>query len=199
MDQPLASSAGNALEVMTAMNCLTMHKVDSRLFKLTVSLGGSLLKNAKISRSVKDGEKMIRDSIESGLAVEKFGKMVCALGGPGNFIDRYRDLLPEAATIVEVKSQSAGYVSQIDVKRLGMVVVSLGGGRRQQDDKLDLSVGLDQFLPLGEKVSVGSVLARVHGRDEDAVLNVINIVRQAYNISEAAPEMTESIIKRIGK
>ena len=80
-----------------------------------------------------------------------------------------------------------------------MVVVSLGGGRRQQDDKLDLSVGLDQFLPLGEKVSVGSVLARVHGRDEDAVLNVINIVRQAYNISEAAPEKTESIIKRIGK
>ena len=34
MDQPLASSAGNALEVMTAMNCLTMDKVDLRLFEL---------------------------------------------------------------------------------------------------------------------------------------------------------------------
>ena len=199
MDQPLASSAGNALEVMTAMNCLTMDKVDLRLFELTVSLGGSLLKNTGISKSVKDGEKIIRNSIESGLAVEKFGKMVAALGGPKNFIDRYKDLLPEAATIVEVKSQSAGYVSQIDVKKLGMVVVSLGGGRRQQDDKLDLSVGLDQFLPLGEKVSVGSVLARVHGRDEEAVLQVIKIVQQAYNISETAPEETKSIIRRINK
>ena len=199
MDQPLASSAGNALEVMTAMDCLTMHKVDPRLFELTVSLGGSLLKNAEISKSVEDGEKMIRNSIESGLAVEKFGKMVGALGGARNFIDRYRDLLPEAATIVEVKSQSAGYVSQIDVKKLGMVVVSLGGGRQKQDDKLDLSVGLDQFLPLGEKVSVGSVLARVHGRDEEAVLQVIKIVQQAYNISETAPEETKSIIRRINK
>ena len=80
-----------------------------------------------------------------------------------------------------------------------MVVVSLGGGRRQQDDKLDLSVGLDQFLPLGEKVSVGSVLARVHGRDEEAVLHAIKIVQQAYDISETAPEKTKSIIKRIVK
>ena len=199
MDQPLASCAGNSLEIMTAMNCLTMDKVDPRLLELTISLGGSLLKTAGISKSVRDGEKRIQNSIESGLAAETFGRMVSAMGGPSNFTERYKDLLPEAATIVEVHSQSVGFVSQIDVKKLGLAVVALGGGRKRQDDKLDLSVGLDQLVPLGQKVSMGSVLARVHGRDEGSVLKVSKDVARAYTISEAAPEKTENIISRIFK
>ena len=87
-------------------------------------------------------------------------------------------------------SQHSKNWTKIDVKKLGMVVVSLGGGRRQQDDKLDLSVGLDQFLPLGEKVSVGSVLARVHGRD-----GVKAIFGPGTNIPAAASEILKLIVQ----
>ena len=137
--------------------------------------------------------------MEGGFAAEKFAKMVSALGGPVNFLERYKDLLPEAATIVEVKSNSEGFVSEIDVRRLGLTVVSLGGGRMRQDDKLDLSVGLDKFLPLGSKVSLGAVLARVHGRDEASVLKAVEEVRSAYKISNKSIKEKRIIIKRIFK
>ena len=199
MDEPLAACAGNSLEVLTAMDCLTMRRIDKRLFDLTISLGGSLLKSAQVVTTLKEGENKIRESMEGGFAAEKFAKMVSALGGPVNFLERYKDLLPEAATIVEVKSNLEGFVSEIDVRRLGLTVVSLGGGRMRQDDKLDLSVGLDKFLPLGSKVSLGAVLARVHGRDETSVLKAVEEVRSAYKISNKSIDGKKIIIKRISK
>ena len=199
MDEPLATCAGNSLEVMTAMDCLTMRRIDKRLFDLTISLGGSLLKSAQVVASLKEGENKIRTSLEGGFAAEKFSSMVAALGGPLNFLERYKDLLPEAATIVEVKSNLEGFVSEIDVRRLGLIVVFLGGGRMRQDDKLDLSVGLDLFLPLGSKVYLSTVLARVHGRDEASVLKAAEEVRLAYKISSKSIDKKKIIIKRISK
>ena len=199
MDEPLAACAGNSLEVLATMDSLTMRRVDKRLFDLTISLGGALLKSSNVVDSLKGGENKIREAIEGGFAAEKFSQMVSALGGPRNLVERYRELLPEAATIVEVKSNFEGFVTEIDVRRLGLAVVSLGGGRVRQDDKLDLSVGLDQFLPLGSKVKPGTVLARVHGRDEASVLKASDEVRKAYRILEEYVDKKKMIIKRISK
>ena len=85
------------------------------------------------------------------------------------------------------------------MRRLGLIVVSLGGGRMRQDDKLDLSVGLDLFLPLGSKVYLSTVLARVHGRDEASVLKAAEEVRLAYKISSKSIDKKKIIIKRILK
>ncbi len=53
MDQPLASAAGNAVEVRNAVDFLTGAHVDKRLHTVTVALGAELLQLAGIERDAK--------------------------------------------------------------------------------------------------------------------------------------------------
>jgi thymidine phosphorylase len=91
-------------------------------------------------------------AFESGQAAEVFGEMVAELGGPSDFVDRWRDRLPAAKIMVDIHADEAGYVTAIDTRALGEAVVQLGGGRLKQDDRLDLAVGLSDIARIGQEV-----------------------------------------------
>ncbi|MEM8741248.1 MAG: thymidine phosphorylase, partial [Pseudomonadota bacterium] len=73
MNAPLASAAGNALEVWNAAAFLTGAEIDNRLWDVTVALGGTLLALAGLADSAKGGEAKIAAAFESGAAAERFG------------------------------------------------------------------------------------------------------------------------------
>ncbi|MFZ1727867.1 MAG: thymidine phosphorylase, partial [Albidovulum sp.] len=89
MNQPLAASAGNALEVMEALETLTGGDVNQRLWDVTVALGGEALVLAELAEDARDGADQIAEALGSGRAAEYFGRMVAALGGPADFVERY--------------------------------------------------------------------------------------------------------------
>ena len=43
-----------------------------------------------------DGARRIESVLTDGSALERFGAMVAAMGGPRDFVDRWRDRLPAA-------------------------------------------------------------------------------------------------------
>ena len=51
---------------------------------------------------------------------------------------------------------------------IGLVLVALGGGRRQASDTIDARVGFSQFAQLGQPVQAGEPLAVVHAVDAPA-------------------------------
>lgn len=92
MNEPLATAAGNALEMANAVRFLRGDAVDSRLWDVTVALGAEALAMTGLADDPASGAEMIDRAFESGAASEKFSEMVAALGGPTDFVDRVRAL-----------------------------------------------------------------------------------------------------------
>ncbi|WP_461308277.1 thymidine phosphorylase, partial [Albidovulum sp.] len=135
MNQPLAASAGNALEVLEVMETLTGMAVSQRLWDATVALGAEALVLCGLAGDALEGKDQIEDALDSGRAAEIFGRMVAALGGPADFVDHYPDRLPAARVLRDVEAPDAGHVAAIDGRALGEVVVRLGGGRLREGDR----------------------------------------------------------------
>ncbi len=95
MDEPLASAAGNAVEVMNAVNFLKGTR-DKRLEEVTLALAAEMLVSTGLARSAKDGLSLARQALDSGKAADVFARMVAALGGPKDFIDKASHYLPIA-------------------------------------------------------------------------------------------------------
>ena len=197
MSQPLATAAGNALEVIEVMETLTGTSVNTALWDLTVALGGEALALAGLAADPKDGEGRIAEALQSGQAAEIFGRMVTAQGGPADFVERWPDRLPSAPVVLEVPALEDGFVAAIDGEALGHAVVHLGGGRLREGDKVNPSVGLSDLAGIGEETGEGVPLAMVHAATEEAARAAVAAVQAAYRIVPDMPDEPALIQKRI--
>jgi thymidine phosphorylase len=188
MNEPLASAAGNAVELRNAVDFLTGDHRDARLLEVTLALGETLLVAAGRAADVGAARKALQATLDSGSAVERFAKMVVALGGPHDLIDCMASYLPVAPVVRDVKAESAGVVQAIDLHTLGMTVVALGGGRTRPQDNIDHSVGFDRLLGLGAAVERGTPLGRIHARSEAEADNGAMRLRTAYALGPSAPD-----------
>ncbi|WP_411839360.1 thymidine phosphorylase [Paracoccus sp. ME4] len=178
MDQPLARSAGNALEVLEAIRCLQGEP--GALRELTLALAAECL--ALAGRPAEGLEA----TLDSGAAAEIFGRMVASQGGPRDLIDRPEAHLARAPVIVPVPAPE-GRVGRIDVTALGHAVLALGGGRVRAGEAIDPRVGLDRLAKLGDAVGEGAPLAMVHAADDTAAQVAVAAVQAAYALGDGAP------------
>ncbi|MBN9243007.1 MAG: thymidine phosphorylase [Mesorhizobium sp.] len=197
MNEPLASCAGNAVEVHNAVDFLTGRKRDRRLEQVTLALAAEMLHSAGLAASNQEGLRRAGEALEGGRAAAVFGRMVAALGGPADFVERAGTYLPAAPMIRKVEARRSGFVTGIATRAVGLAVVELGGGRRRPDDKVDPAVGLTELLPVGAEVRVGDALALVHARSQEQAEAAIAAVREAYAIGPAKPPPEKAVIRRI--
>ncbi len=197
MSQPLATAAGNALEVSEVMETLTGTSVNSALWDITKALGGEALALGGIAHDAADGAGRIEQALESGAAADWFGRMVAAQGGPADFVDRWPDRLPAATVIREVPALGRGYVNTINGQLLGLAVVALGGGRQREGDKINPSVGLSDLAGIGEDVGAGDPLCMVHAATEAQADEAIRTIQAAYVLAASPPDEPDLILKRI--
>lgn len=197
VNQALARSAGNALEVHEAVNYLKGVEVDRSLHEVTLALGAELLCTAGLATSLESARVKLQGVIDSGLALERFAKMVQSLGGPADFIERVPQYLPAAEQIIALAAPRSGVVSKIDSRALGLAVVQLGGGRTRADQSIDPAVGLAAIVKVGEAVQTGEPLLYVHARSEQQFAAVKPRLLAAIEITDAAvaplPQVYETI------
>jgi thymidine phosphorylase len=197
MNEPLATAAGNAVEVMNAVGFLTGAHVDQRLWDVTVSLGGELLHLGDLAGGAGEGRSMVEAAFLSGRAAEVFGRMVAALGGPADFVEQPTRHLKAAAVVRDVLPEGSGFVTAIDTRAIGIAVVELGGGRMRAADAIDHSVGFTALAGLGAEVGKDAPLGKVHARDAAAADRAATALRAAYQIGDAAPPAGETVYERI--
>ncbi|MBN2629297.1 MAG: thymidine phosphorylase [Rhodobacteraceae bacterium] len=198
MSQPLATAAGNALEVIEVMETLTGTSVNTALWDLTCALGGEALALGGLVADATDGAGRIAQALESGAAAEVFGRMVAAQGGPSDFVERWPDRLPAAPVVREIPALDDGYIARIDTEALGHVVVRLGGGRLRDGDRVHPAVGLSDLIGLGEEIGAGVPLGMVHAATEEAAQAAIRAVQAAYAVGTSVPDEPPHVLKRIG-
>jgi thymidine phosphorylase len=197
MSQPLATAAGNALEVSEVMETLTGTSVNVALWDLTCALGGEALALGGLAADAEDGAGRIAQALESGAAAETFGRMVAAQGGPADFVERWPDRLPAAPIVREVPALDDGYIAWIDAEALGHAVVHLGGGRLREGDRIHPAVGLSDLIGLGEEIGAGVPLAMVHAASEDAADAAVRAVQAAYHVGTSVLDEGPLVLKRI--
>ena len=182
MNESLGPIAGNALEVRLAMDYLTGRSRPARLHEVTMALCAEMLVLGGLAATETDARAKLLAGLDSGEAAERFARMVAALGGPADLLERPDAYLEQAPIIVPVPALQAGFATATDCRSLGLTVVSLGGGRRRPEDAIDFAVGLSGMAELGAQIEVGQPLAMVHARTEAAAQQAICEVQAAYQV-----------------
>ncbi len=198
MNEPLASAAGNAVEVVNAVKFLTGEARDPRLEEATLVLVAEMLVLGGLAANQDAGLAKARLVLDDGSAADVFGHMVSALGGPTDFVERYANYLPKAPVVMPVLATKAGMVSAIDARGVGLAVIGLGGGRTRADQKIDHAVGFEGLAAIGSKVAAGEPIAMVHARHQDDANNAAAALKNVYTIDqEMASAIRPMVIARI--
>lgn len=187
MSQPLARSAGNALEVEEAIALLAGDVRSERLWRVIQALAEEALQLAGLAEDAATAEHLVLDAWRSGAALERFSAMNRALGGPPDLTDRPWQHLPRAAVVRAVHPARPGWVQQVDTRALGLLVVELGGGRQRPDADIDPAVGLAELALPGERVGEERPLALIHAQDAASAERAAAQLQAAYSLGEERP------------
>lgn len=162
MSQPLGMAIGNSLEIIECVETLK-GKGPKDLTELSLELAGSMVYLAGITKTKSAGIKKAKMVLKSGEALKRFEELIKNQGGDTRVINDY-SILDIAPEIHEVKSLRKGFISSMDTKAFGLMLVELGGGRKKVDDKIDFGVGIICHKNLGDKVKVDDTLLTIYYR-----------------------------------
>lgn len=197
MDQVLASSAGNAVEVREAVAYLTGAYRNPRLHEVTMALCAEMLLLGKLAASEEEARKKLQEVLDNGKAAEIFGKMVSELGGPNDFVESYENYLEKAEIVRPVYAEEEGVVTSMDTRAIGMAVVAMGGGRKKPTDSIDYAVGFNDFIALGDTADRQKPLAMVHVRNEAQFTEAQKALREAITISNTTVASKPMVFEKI--
>ena len=187
MDYPICSSIGNSLEIAKTIEYLTNVNKDESFHEVLVALAYGIIKHYE-DTSLAEVEAKITNVIESGKALEAFGKSLHATGVDSNFIDNYEKHLPKSKYCKDITLDSIGYINSIDTVTLGNQMILLGGGRTNVNDSIDYSVGFSEFLPLGSYIDSKTPICKLHYNNEEDFKLISENLNKIIELSEEKPE-----------
>jgi len=182
MNQPLAHSAGNALEMREAIRFLRADYRHSRLEEVIIALGVEMMLVRGLADKAKPAREKLQIVLESGQAADRFASMVVMQGGPADLLDQPDKYLHAAPVIRPLESPSSGCIEIIDTRAVGLCVVELGGGRRFIEERIDHRVGLSELRDAGETIHKGDPLAIIHAADEAGWQAAAKSLTAAYTV-----------------
>ncbi|MFQ6018101.1 MAG: thymidine phosphorylase [Kiloniellaceae bacterium] len=198
MNQVLGHTAGNALEVREALSYLTGAEREPRLHEVVLSLGAEMLLLGGLADDAAAARSKLRAVLDDGAAAERFARMVAALGGPRDLLERPARHLATAPVRRLAKPARAGIVAAMDTRAVGLAVVELGGGRRAAGDSIDHRVGLSEVCAIGDTVGPDRPLAMVHARSPADAAAAAAALDAAVVLGESPPPQTPVVRARLG-
>lgn len=177
MNQPLGRTAGLWCEMDESIAALKGDGAKD-LMDVVFELGNKLLVQAGLIRSETAAVTMQENLIQSGKAYDKFEEMVSVQGGDLSQIKQLHQ--PKFELIVSAKS--SGYVESMDTLNIGWAAVELGCGRRQKDDILDPTAGIEFMAKIGDKVQKGDPLFRCFNSNENKLNSALNYLLDSARI-----------------
>lgn len=195
MDAPLGYAIGNALEVKEAIHVLR-GEGPTDLHNLVTALGREMLLLAGKTREHEEAETMLQHAIQRGHALEKLQHIVTAQGGNAAVVDDV-SLLPQAPVVRPITAQRSGYVQHVASHVLGEAAMHLGAGRAKPKDVIDLSVGIEWRMQIGQHVAKGDTIGYVHAQSERDVKRALHQLHTAYTVDAKPTPTTPLIHKRL--
>ncbi|MDO7555910.1 MAG: thymidine phosphorylase, partial [Oceanospirillaceae bacterium] len=197
MNQVLGRSVGNAVEMMECIEfLLNPAQADERLVDLTLELAAHMLDLSGVADNLNDAKDKASAALNQGRAAQVFARMVAGLGGPPDLLEKPQHYLPQAPIVKPILASHSGYVCAMDVRAIGLSLVTLNAGRSKADDAIDYAVGLSGMVQIGDYIEQGQPLAVAHVRNDNQ-LALIN--QELVNLIQLAPDAPrlEPLVKEI--
>ena len=194
LDTVLGTAVGSAVEVVETVDFLAGRRRDPRVLELVLAVTAEIVVLAGLAPDLPTARTLARARLDDGGAAERFGRMVEALGGPADFMDRPMDYMPAAAVVRPVFPDRDGTVAGMDAKAIGLVLGALGGGRKRPRDPIDFSVGLTDFVQVGDIVGGDRPLCVVHAADEAHFEEAAARIRAAVRVADGVPAPAGPIV-----
>jgi thymidine phosphorylase len=123
--------------------------------------------------------------------------LAIAQGAQRESIDDPFGTLPDASVTLDVLAPCAGFVSRVDAGIVGEVVVSLGGGRKKKEDRINPTVGVMVHRMVGDEVDAGVPIATVCAAFQPAAQTAADAIAHAIEISESRVEPRPIVMKTL--
>lgn len=182
MDQPLGMAVGNALEVAEAIKTLQATG-PTELTEVCLLLAAKMLVLGGVAADEPSALGVVRASLATGSALERFERWVEAQGGDARVAHDVRRL-PRAALTRDVRTDRNGFVGTIDAEEIGRVAMLLGAGRANKDEMIDPGAGLVLDVRVGDPVRAGDRIATLHAARAGALEDAERRLLAAFTYSE---------------
>ncbi|MBL8119253.1 MAG: pyrimidine-nucleoside phosphorylase [Anaerolineae bacterium] len=167
MNQPLGVAVGNALEVKEAIACLQGAGPED-LREHCLEVAGYMLRLAGRGQQWTDASAvrtLLQQKLADGSAFAKFRQLVGGQGGDTTMLDQ-PSLLPQAEFVESLTAASSGYIAELAADEIGIASSELGAGREKKGDPVDLAVGLEVHIKVGDFVQSGDILITIHANSQ---------------------------------
>ncbi len=196
MNQVLGKSAGHSLEVIECIEYLTSKKRDQRLEIITNELASSLLMMIK-KISKEEALEQINLVLDNGAAAEKLEKMIHALGGSASFLSTYNKELGGELHSEDILSNKSGWIKEVNTRKLGLLLIELGGGRKQINDKINYYVGYNNILGVGEYVEEKQPIIKIFYNNKDSFKIFKSQISDCFILADKEIKYSKKIYKVI--
>ena len=185
MENVLGRAAGNALEVVEAIDILEGNGPED-VVEVTLALAQEML-------DLVDVDIDPAEMLASGEPREVFERMVVAQGGD------LANGLPVAKHRRELNASSAGYLNRLDCYSVGVAAWRLGAGRAKKEDLVSPTAGVVCLAKPGEYVEAGQPLLELHCDEPSKFDFAFNALEDAIDIGDQRSELFPLIIDRISQ
>src|SRR5205807_1731126 len=142
---------------------------------------------AGVEKTSKKARHRLENALGSGLAAEKFERVIEAQGGNPKVVED-ASVLPQAQEVEVYNAPRTGVVQRVDPKIIGRAVVAMGGGRLAVDDAVDPTVGFVITVKPGDKIPGGEPIASVFAKDPAGITLGFEALQQAIAIGDKLTE-----------
>jgi pyrimidine-nucleoside phosphorylase len=192
MNQPLGMKVGNALEVYEAIETVK-GKGPNDFQELCVELACYMAELSE-EMSYEEAKEKLNKNIENGTVAKKMKEWISAQGGNSEVVDD-PNLLTISKNKKEIYAENDGYIFNFDTEKIGIASMMLGAGRATKEDVIDLSVGLEVHVKLGDKINKGYKIVTLYYSDNSDLKESEKTIKNAIKISDKKPD--EFIVKTI--
>ena len=166
MGSPLGSMAGNALEIAETIDILKDEGPEDTT-RLSIELAAHMVMIARPESDFQETCTRMRAHLASGKAFEVFASIIEAQGGDCRTLeDRNWFFKAPVRQRVElsVHQREGGIIKSIDVRRIGVAIQMLGGGRLKVTDQINPYVGFSGLKRVGDRIEPGEAFAEIHAQ-----------------------------------
>ncbi|MFL6205875.1 MAG: thymidine phosphorylase [Acidimicrobiales bacterium] len=185
MDVPLGRTAGNALEVVEAVEVLAGGG-PSDVVELTLDLAREMLDLAGLD------EVDPADVLADGRAMDVWRRMVQAQGGDPAAV------LPKATEVEVIGAPATGTLARLDAMAVGVAAWRLGAGRSRKEDGVSATAGVVWRATVGDEVTEGQPLLELHLDDVTRLDAAKDALADAVEITAGPVAPPPLVLGRVG-
>lgn len=186
MNQPLGRTIGNIIEVKECYDILSQKYEESNnndllkdIMQITMKLGEKMLFLGGITDNKEEAQRLIIDSINSGKALQYFEKNIKEKKGDITTLHKHKYNYCE-----EIRSETDGYIQEIDAFNFVIATMLLDGGRKKIEDSIDYHCGIEFFKKYNSFVNKNDIIATIYYNNKENINHIKNLCSSSIKIAK---------------